>query len=106
LNVAVPTTPIFAVNRMGVLGGDLAGFPNGRRPYDDTVDIALQIVAGVLVDGFNVAPNNQLGDGVDGPDVPYIAGFPYLWTPHSGFDHRHDNAPVITEFDRVPIEVE
>jgi hypothetical protein len=106
LNVAVPPTPIYAVNRMGVLGGDLAGFPNGRRPYDDAVDIALQIVAGVLVDGFNVAPNNQLGDGVDGPDVPFIAGFPYLWTPHSGFSHRHDDVPVITQFDRKPFEVD
>jgi hypothetical protein len=85
---------------MGVLAGDLAGFPNGRRPYDDVVDIELRVVAGVLVDGFNVAPNNQLGDGVDGPDTPYIAGFPYLWTPHSGFSHVHDqdNVPVFTRF--------
>jgi hypothetical protein len=106
LNVAISPTPIYAVNRLGVLGGDLAGFPNGRRPYDDTVDIALRVVAGVLVPEFNVAPNNQLGDGVDGPDVPYIAGFPYLGTPHSGFSHVHDqdNARTITEFARTPTQ--
>ena len=88
----------------GVLAGDLAGFPNGRRVYDDTVDIALRVVAGVLVDGYNVAPNNQLGDGVDGPDVPYIAGFPFLGTPHSGYTHVHDqnNARVITRFAQYP----
>ena len=50
-----------------MLAGDNAGFPNGRRPYDDTVDIDLRVVAGVLVPGFNVSPNNALGDGVDGP---------------------------------------
>ncbi len=104
LNVAVPTTPIYAASRLGVLAGDNAGFPNGRRVYDDTVDIALRVVAGVLVDGYNVAPNNQLGDGVDGPDVPYIAGFPFLGTPHSGYTHVHDqnNARVITRFAQTP----
>jgi hypothetical protein len=90
---------------MGVLAGDMSGFPNGRRPYDDVVDIALQVVAGVLVPGFNKAPNNQLGDGVDGPDVPYIAGFPYLATPHSGFDRKHDDAPVFTKFGIRPADV-
>ncbi len=104
LNTAIAATPIHAVNRMGVLAGDLAGFPNGRRVYDDVVDIELRVVAGVLVDGFNIAPNNQLGDGVDGPDTPYIAGFPYLWTPHSGFSHVHDqdNVPVFTRFGVPP----
>ena len=104
LNTAIYPTPIYAVDRLGVLAGDLSGFPNGRRPYDDTVDIALRVVAGVLVDGFNVAPNNQLGDGVDGPDVPYIAGFPFLGTPHSGYSHLHDqdNVKTITQFSRTP----
>ena len=88
---------------MGVLAGDNAGFPNGRRVYDDVVDIELRVLAGVLVDGFNIAPNNELGDGVDGPDTPYIAGFPFLWTPHSGYSHSHDqnNVPVVTKF-RAP----
>jgi hypothetical protein len=104
LNTAVFPTPVWAVKRLGVLAGDNAGFPNGRRPYDDVVDIELRVIAGVLVDGFDIAPNNQLGDGVDGPDVPYIAGFPYLATPHSGFDRLHDqnNVRVITQFAVTP----
>ena len=105
LNTAIFPTPVYAVNRMGVLAGDMSGFPNGRRPYDDVVDIALRVVAGVLVQGFDKAPNNQLGDGVDGPDVPYIAGFPYLATPHSGFDRKHDDAPVFTQFGIRPVDV-
>ncbi len=91
LNTAIPATPIASINPLGVIAGDNAGFPNGRRVQDDTVDIALRVVAGVLVDGFNIAPNNQLGDGVDGPDVPYLAGFPYLAAPHSGWDRIHAN---------------
>jgi hypothetical protein len=91
LNVAVPPTAIASVNKLGVLANDLAGFPNGRRVYDDVVDIELRVVAGVLVDGFNVAPNNALSDLVDGPDQSFLPGFPYLATPHSGFDHKHDN---------------
>ncbi len=98
LNVAVFPTPPSLANRMGVLGGDLAGFPNGRRPYDDVVDIDLQILAGVLVPSFNHSPNNALGDGVDGPDKAYNPAFPYLATPHSGYSHSHDNAPQVTHF--------
>jgi hypothetical protein len=105
LNVAVFPTPVYAVNRLGVIAGDLSGYPNGRRPYDDAIDISLRVVAGVLVQGFNVFPNNALGDGVDGPDVPFIGGFPYLWTPHSGFDRVHDNVPVFTQFGIEPSEV-
>lgn len=103
LNTAIPATPIPSINRLGVLAGDNAGFPNGRRVYDDVVDIELRVLAGVLVPGFNIAPNNELGDGVDGPDTPYIAGFPFLWTPHSGYTHLHDqnNVPVVTKF-RAP----
>jgi hypothetical protein len=104
LNVAVYPTPVSLVNRLGVLAGDNSGFPNGRRPYDDTVDIALRVVAGVLVPDFNVSPNNALGDGVDGPDTPFIAGFPFLWTPHSGYSHSHDanNVRTVTHFGKTP----
>jgi hypothetical protein len=73
-------------NRLGVLAGDTAGFPNGRRVGDDVVDISLRAVAGVLVDGFDREPNNQLTDGVTGNDVPYLAAFPYLGTPHQGYE--------------------
>jgi hypothetical protein len=95
LNVAVFPTPTSLASPLGVLGGDLSGFPNGRRPFDDVVDIELRILAGVLVPAFNISPNNALGDGVDGPDKRYNPTFPFLATPHSGWDHRHDDAPQV-----------
>jgi hypothetical protein len=84
LNVAIP--PAAAPNRFGVLGGDFAGFPNGRRPGDDVVDIALRAMAGAtpLTPEFNTGINAQLGDGVDGNDKPYLSVFPYLAAPHAG----------------------
>jgi hypothetical protein len=96
LNLAVAPTPIAPVdmtNRMGILGGDNAGFPNGRRPWDDVVDIEIQVLEGVLVPAFNKAPNNELGDGVDGPDKPFLVAFPYLRSPSNGYNHSHDNPP-------------
>src|SRR4051794_17718021 len=76
LNTAIPPTAVGEENWLGVIGGDLAGFPNGRRLGDDVVDIALRVVAGVLFsDDFNVAPNNQLGDGVDKNDHAYLKSF-------------------------------
>jgi Domain of unknown function (DUF4331) len=81
LNTAVQ--PSDDPDRLGVLGGDNAGFPNGRRPVDDVVDIELQALAGgtPLTPGFNKAPNNQLGDGVNANDVPLRTSFPYLADP-------------------------
>jgi len=87
LNLTIP--PAAQPSRFGVLAGDLAGFPNGRRLGDDVVDIELRVVAGVLVDGFNVAPNNQLGDGIDANDVPYLPYFPYVAPPHNPLNHEH-----------------
>jgi hypothetical protein len=84
LNMGIP--PTRQPNSMGVLRGDLAGFPNGRRVGDDVTDIVLQAAAGAtpLTPGFNVSPNNQLGDGVGNNDVPYLTTFPYLGIPHAG----------------------
>ncbi|MCA1591717.1 MAG: DUF4331 domain-containing protein [Acidobacteria bacterium] len=84
LNVAI--APSASPSRLGLLGGDFAGFPNGRRVFDDVVDIELRAVVGgtPFTPDFNVAPNNKLGDGVDRNDVPYLTAFPYLGTPHSG----------------------
>ena len=87
LNMSIP--PSARPKRMGVLAGDVAGFPNGRRLADDVVDIELRVVAGVLVDGFNVAPNNQLGDGVDANDRPFLPYFPYVAPPHNPLNHEH-----------------
>jgi hypothetical protein len=84
-----------APNRFGVIGGDNAGFPNGRRLDDDVVDIELQVVAGLLKG--NAVP---LGDGVDKNDQPFMSSFPYVAPPVSGFDSNPservepDHAPV------------
>ncbi len=78
LNLSIP--PTAHPNRMGVLAGDNAGFPNGRRLGDDVVDIEEQAVAGFLL-GKKV----PLGDGVDGNDVAYLSHFPYVSTPWQGY---------------------
>jgi len=84
INLATPLTA--SPNRMGALAGDNGGFPNGRRLGDDIVDIELQVVAGVLVPGFNKQPNNMLTQGVPFNDVPFLSNFPYLASPHSGYE--------------------
>jgi len=88
LNMGIaPTAGVGKGNRMGVLGGDTAGFPNGRRPEDDVVDIAIQAMAGAtpLTPDFNKAPNNLLGDGVNQMAEPLNGTFPYLSQPYVGF---------------------
>lgn len=88
LNMTIP--PSANPNRLGVLAGDLAGFPNGRRLADDVTDIELRVVAGVLVGPqFDVAPNNQLGDGIDANDLPFLPYFPYVAPPQNPRDHEH-----------------
>jgi Domain of unknown function (DUF4331) len=83
LNLSIaPTAPVGQGNRLGVLGGDLAGWPNGRRLEDDVIDIAERAVGGALIG--HALP---LGDGVDASDVPYQQSFPYAADPFSGFDN-------------------
>ncbi|HEX8422036.1 MAG TPA: DUF4331 domain-containing protein [Pyrinomonadaceae bacterium] len=89
-------------NRLGYIAGDPAGFPNGRRLGDDVVDIELRVLAGQL-GGANVAPNNQLGDGVNQNDVPFMTVFPYLATPRSGYDTPTSTAVGTTNTDAVAI---
>jgi Domain of unknown function (DUF4331) len=90
LNVAIPPTTS-KPNALGVVGGDLAGYPNGRRVFDDVVSIELKAVAGAtipLVDpSYTVDPavgavSSYLTPGAD----RYQSAFPYLGTPHDGFD--------------------
>ena len=81
INLGVP--PSANPNRLGVLGGDLQGFPDGRRLTDDVTDIALRVVAGALK-GNNV----PLGDGVDANDKPFLTTFPYVTATNSGFDSQ------------------
>ena len=78
INMGVP--PARTPNRFGLLGGDRAGFPNGRRLEDDATDIFIQLVGGFL-------KNNKLsaGDGVDQNDKPFLDTFPYQAAPTSGF---------------------
>jgi hypothetical protein len=90
LNMTIP--PAETPSRLGALAGDIAGFPNGRRLGDDVIDIAERVVAGVLVPGFNISPNNALGDGVDANDVPFLPYFPYVAPPHNPLTHSHDAA--------------
>jgi hypothetical protein len=88
LNMGVPPVAVGSPgwDRLGVLRGDLGGFPNGRRGGDDVVDIALMAMAGAtpLTPAYNRSPNNTLGDGVNQNDVPYLSSFPYLGSPHAG----------------------
>jgi hypothetical protein len=89
LNVAIP--PAKAPNPLGVLGGDLAGFPNGRRVADDVVKIELQAVAGLtypLIDKTYTpdAAAAKLTQGLTPDPSRYQPAFPYLGTPHDGYD--------------------
>jgi uncharacterized protein DUF4331 len=94
LNTSIgPTAAVGAGNRLGVLAGDLAGFPNGRRLEDDIVDIELRAIGqgyGPFLHRLlglpDKSPNNQLGDGVDANDKPFLAHFPYVALPHQGYE--------------------
>jgi len=84
LNMSIPPCTS-SCSRLGVLGGDTAGFPNGRRLSDDIIDESLRVVLGVLL------PDHQpiaetIGDGVNANDVPFNTEFPYVAYPHSGSD--------------------
>ncbi|MCU1429861.1 MAG: hypothetical protein JWL83_3861 [Actinomycetia bacterium] len=88
LNTAIAPTPWASQNRLGLLGGQMDGFPNGRRLGDDVLDIELRALAGgtPFTPAFNHFPNNGLTDGVDHNDVPFLQQFPYVATPVSGYD--------------------
>ena len=90
LNTGIPATPMAQRSRLGLLTGDPAGFPNGRRISDDVVDITTRVVIGILAgDEFNGFPHNRVGDGVNKNDVPYRETFPYVGLAHSGVESRH-----------------
>ncbi len=84
VNLGVP--PSASPNRFGVLAGDTAGFPNGRRLTDDVVDIELRVIAGALLKPEEGGKQIPLGDGVDVNDKPFRDAFPYVALPDSGFD--------------------
>ncbi|GAA1991263.1 DUF4331 domain-containing protein [Kitasatospora viridis] len=96
LNVAVP--PAGSPNILGLVAGDPAGFPNGRRVYDDVVTIELRAIAGLvlhLVDP-SFTPDQATGGITDGlttgttpadTPTPYLDTFPYLGVPYDGYSH-------------------
>ncbi len=100
LNLAIPpntTNP----NRLGLVGGDPAGFPNGRRIADDVVDIEIKAIAGAtlpLVDkSFTVdGAISLVSQGIPGNPVQlpntssFLVSFPYLPHPVPGYEHSHD----------------
>jgi hypothetical protein len=102
LNTSIAPTSEASQHRLGVAGGDAAGFPNGRRPKDDVVDVSLAAVMGglcvlngdanALQLGADCKPSNvplgatslKLHDAVDQAKVPLMPAFPYLTTPIPG----------------------
>ncbi|MGI9106814.1 MAG: DUF4331 domain-containing protein [Pyrinomonadaceae bacterium] len=91
LNYTIDPTP-GGGNPLGVLAGDFAGMPNGRRVPDDSVDILLKLWGGAIQNRFGGTPCARamaLSDNVAGNDVPFLNEFPYLGLPQEGFSHRH-----------------
>ena len=83
LNLDVAPTPLAQQQRLTILAGDNAGWPNGRRPIDDVTDIAVKVVGG---------PNYATAsDGVDANDKPLPDTFPFLSSPHDGRNRVHAN---------------
>jgi Domain of unknown function (DUF4331) len=88
---ATPATPVGAQKRLGVIGGDSAGFPNGRRPGDDVVDIVLRVAMGRLcLLNIGCTPADAASGGIDFTDGAFLdesffdTTFPYLKTPLAG----------------------
>jgi Domain of unknown function (DUF4331) len=86
LNMSI--APAASPKRLGVLDGDTAGFPNGRRLSDDVLDVTVQAAEGVLLPGTPAAVKG-LGDGVNANDVPFRTQFPYLALPSNKAVNQH-----------------
>jgi hypothetical protein len=86
LNTAMPPRAVEDQQNLGALAGDTAGFPNGRRPGDDVVDIELRVAMGALIADATIAPNNTapLTDGATVSAADFDAVFPYLRAPIPG----------------------
>ena len=84
LNLGTPPTAAGQENRFGVIGGDTAGYPNGRRLGDDVVDITLRVACDFLIPANQGGQMVPLGDGVDRNDVPFLSEFPYESAPIPG----------------------
>ncbi len=100
LNMAIPpaitdTNPAAdSTHRLGLLGADLSGFPNGRRVFDNVVAVELRAIAGatypLVAPSFTAdGASGVLADGTNN-DLPFLANFPYLATPYDGYSRHHD----------------
>jgi hypothetical protein len=109
LNVAIPPTSPSAANILGVVGGDNAGYPNGRRVFDDVVSIELKAVAGALLgDVVKYTPDAAAAllfdvggtepttvAGLASAGLSYPSSFPYLSDPWDGYDNPSmQNIPI------------
>jgi Domain of unknown function (DUF4331) len=97
LNLAVP--PAATPNVLGVIGGDLAGFPNGRRLVDDVVTIELRAVAGATIPLVDPtfrpdAAAAAVTDGTTDTDAGFTDHFPYVGAPAGGYQSRPGTPPA------------
>ncbi|MGH3630372.1 MAG: DUF4331 family protein, partial [Sciscionella sp.] len=106
LNMAIPPTTSKPSN-LGLVGGDAAGFPNGRRVFDDVTTIELRALAGATYALIDKTYQPDAAAGAITPGltssntdvtaentVHYLPTFPYLGTPHAGYDVPADNTPA------------
>jgi hypothetical protein len=105
LNVAIPPTAV--PSNLGLVGGDPAGFPNGRRVFDDVTTIELRAIAGAI---YPLVAPTYTADAAAGAITPgltssntdvtaentvhYLTVFPYLGVPHDGYHNPSSNAPA------------
>jgi len=87
LNTGIPATPVAGQKRLGFIAGDVAGYPNGRRPIDDVFDISLRAIEGILVNSTKYGL--ALGDGVNTKTEGFNNSFPYVMPANSGRDSVH-----------------
>jgi len=93
-----PTTGTASYSPLGAFGGDIAGFPNGRRAGDDVLDIDARAAAGAilhLLGAIDCEVSLGISDNVQSNDVEYLDHFPYLGLPHQGYNHEHDHGTGI-----------
>ena len=92
LNLAVAPTTFASANNLGVLGGDPAGFPNGRRVLDDVTTIAIRAVAGLTLPltyptyvKDAILSGDALRDGTTNTNLPLPTSFPWVAAPANGY---------------------
>ena len=85
LNISVAPVPLASQNPLTALGGDNAGWPNGRRPIDDVTDVAVKVIGGA---NYIALPSI---DSVDANDKPLPDTFPFLASPWDGYNRFHIN---------------